>query len=83
MYKLIAVLALSLTGAAAAQAMAHPPSSWWQSHDHNWQHRDQGDRGYTPPHSMAAPEIDPASAVGGLTLLLGGLAVIRGRRGKR
>jgi hypothetical protein len=29
---------------------------------------------------MAAPEIDPASAVGGLTLLLGALAVLRGRR---
>jgi hypothetical protein len=28
----------------------------------------------------AAPEIDPASAAGGLTLLLGGLAVLRGRR---
>lgn len=30
--------------------------------------------------TMAAPEIDPASAFGGLTLLLGGLAVLRGRR---
>jgi hypothetical protein len=29
-----------------------------------------------------APELDPASAAGGLTLLLGGLAVLRGRRGK-
>ena len=77
MYKLIAVLALSLTGAAAAQAMAHPPLTWWLSHDH------RGNNGYTPPHSTAAPEIDPASAVGGLTLLLGGLAVIRGRRGRR
>jgi hypothetical protein len=28
----------------------------------------------------SAPEIDPASAMSGLTLLLGGLAVIRGRR---
>jgi hypothetical protein len=27
-----------------------------------------------------APEIDPASAVGGLTLLIGGIAVARGRR---
>jgi hypothetical protein len=30
--------------------------------------------------STAAPEIDPASATSGLTLLLGGLAVLRGRR---
>jgi hypothetical protein len=28
----------------------------------------------------AAPEIDPASAISALTLLAGGLAVIRGRR---
>ena len=28
----------------------------------------------------AAPEIDPASAASALTLLLGGLAVLRGRR---
>lgn len=32
------------------------------------------------PSAAAAPEIDPASAVGGLTLLLGGVAVLRGRR---
>lgn len=31
----------------------------------------------------AAPEIDPASAIGALTLLAGGLAVVRGRRSKR
>ncbi len=35
---------------------------------------------YTPVTPVAAPEIDPASAVSGLTLLLGGLAVYRGRR---
>ena len=29
-----------------------------------------------------APEIDPASAMAGLTLLVGGLAVLRGRRVK-
>jgi hypothetical protein len=31
---------------------------------------------------VAAPEIDPASALSGLTLLIGGIAVIRGRRRK-
>ena len=30
-----------------------------------------------------APEIDPAGALSGLTLLLGGLAVVRGRRLKK
>jgi hypothetical protein len=29
---------------------------------------------------LKAPEIDPASALSALTLLLGGLAVVRGRR---
>lgn len=32
------------------------------------------------PTPTMAPEIDPASAMGGLTLLLGGLTVLRGRR---
>lgn len=32
---------------------------------------------------IAAPEIDPASALSGLTLLAGGLAVIRSRRNAR
>jgi hypothetical protein len=31
---------------------------------------------------VAAPEIDAASAVAGLTLMIGGLVVLRGRRGK-
>ena len=32
------------------------------------------------PSAVAAPEIDPVTAAGGLTLLLGALAVLRGRR---
>lgn len=32
---------------------------------------------------LSAPEIDPASALSGLTLLLGGLAVVRGRRARK
>ena len=32
------------------------------------------------PYPVAAPEIDPASALAGLTLLVGGIAVLRGRR---
>jgi hypothetical protein len=34
------------------------------------------------PHSMAAPEIDPAGAMSAFTLLAGGLAVLRGRRSR-
>jgi len=32
------------------------------------------------PTPVQAPEIDPASAMAGLTMLAGGLAVLRGRR---
>jgi LPXTG-motif cell wall-anchored protein len=32
--------------------------------------------------TVRAPEIDPASAMAGLTMLAGGLAVLRGRRRK-
>jgi hypothetical protein len=32
------------------------------------------------PSPVRAPEIDPASAMAGLTMLAGGLAVLRGRR---
>jgi hypothetical protein len=35
-----------------------------------------------PRPPVAAPEIDAASAVAGLTLMIGGLAVLRGRRSK-
>ena len=36
----------------------------------------------TPSNPVRAPEIDAASAVAGLTLMVGGLAVLRGRRSK-
>lgn len=35
-----------------------------------------------PPKTVAAPEIDATSAVAGLTLMIGALAVLRGRRSK-
>jgi hypothetical protein len=34
----------------------------------------------SPKPVVAAPEIDAASAVAGLTLMIGGLAVLRGRK---
>jgi len=34
------------------------------------------------PNPVRAPEIDAASAVAGLSLMIGGLAVLRGRRSK-
>ncbi len=35
------------------------------------------------PPVYQAPEIDPATAVSALTLLAGGLAIVRGRRAKK
>jgi hypothetical protein len=35
------------------------------------------------PPALKAPEIDPSSAMAGLTLMFGGLAVLRGRRSKK
>jgi len=36
--------------------------------------------GPSQPTRTQAPEIDPASAMAGLTMLAGGIAVLRGRR---
>ena len=61
-----AILAMGCVGFAQAGQNDNPDSN----RDH-----DKHDR-------VAAPEIDPASAMSALTLLVGGLAVIRGRRTK-
>lgn len=42
-----------------------------------------GDHERGPRFRAIAPEIDPASAVSALTLLAGGIAVLRARGGKR
>lgn len=41
------------------------------------------DSGQSGGGTVTAPEFDPASALAALTLLTGGLAVLRGRRAKR
>ncbi len=70
-----------LAGMFCASAQAHhdegPPSyndhpGWTSGPDHNRKNL-----------TIVAPEIDPATAISGLTLLAGGLAVIRGRRKKK
>ena len=80
MSKLVAALIISFGSITAAHA---EPSCWplfqWlggvcsnPGHGH--------DHGGKP---VKAPEVDPASAMGGLTLLVGGLAVLRGRSVKK
>jgi hypothetical protein len=69
MSKLIAVVMLvSLSGIAAAGAHFEPQTP------RSW---DNGG------HSFQAPEIDPSSAMSAVTLLFGGLAVLRGRMSKK
>jgi hypothetical protein len=68
---IMGIALLTLGGAMAAQAA--PDFSRGPDHDRP-----------SPTHSRhAVPEIDPASAMSGLTLLLGGLTVLRGRSQKK
>jgi len=62
----ILVLTFGMAGASAGP-LPPPPPSWRPPPP-------------PPPVVHRAPEIDPSSAVAGLTLLAGGLAVLRGRR---
>jgi hypothetical protein len=73
MSKLLTVVLLSLSGLTVTGAYFAPPSFWGGGGD--------GGGGNSGPghHHFAAPEIDPSSAVSALTLLLGGLVVLRGR----
>jgi hypothetical protein len=56
----------------AAPAMAK------KSHHHTGQHGQGGQNG--PVASHTAPEIDPGSMLGGMTLLIGGAFILADRR---
>ena len=71
MSKFVAVLVLSMGAVGTAQA----GQLCFFNVCITWQ--DPPPPGTKP---TAAPEIDPSSALSGLTLLAGGLAVLRGRR---
>ena len=72
--KIAAALALMiLAGAASASESNDCREILWFTFCHS----DKSD------DVVKAPEIDPASAMAGLTLLAGGLAVLRGRRAKK
>lgn len=84
----VALLTLSAAGAACATtALARDRDNGNKSFDRGcathqcgqWQDRYEGHKG-GDPRPAAAPEIDPAGAMGALTLLAGGLAMMRGRR---
>ncbi len=73
MSKLIPALLLSVSGIVMASA-AHADGSWG-----NWWGDNTGNR----DHHFNAPEIDPASAITALTLLVGGMTVLRSRINKK
>ena len=66
----LAVLLLTMAGAASAREQCR-----WSDHDRD-------DRGCQPV-PVRAPEMNATSAVAGITLLLGGLAIVRARSAKK
>jgi hypothetical protein len=71
MTKLFAALVLSLCGLTVAVAA----TPFFRSSQEGWDH------GISQP--VAAPEIDPSSALTALTMLLGGVTVLRSRIAKK
>jgi hypothetical protein len=74
MLKIAGTLILTFGMTAAFAGPPPPPPSWKPPPPPSWG---------PPPPVHKAPEIDPSSALAGLTLLAGGLAVLRGRRSKK
>lgn len=79
------ILAVGLGVASAAQANSnHAPATQYAPPQHQgWFWFLVRDKDYGDKKHVKAPEIDPATAFSGFTLLAGGLAVIRGRRLKK
>ena len=73
--KVIGILALSLGCGSVAFATGWSPSAHFGTDTARFQLQSVS--------TTSAPEIDPAGALSGLTLLAGGLAVVRGRRSKK
>ena len=54
---------------------------WWDEDGHRWHSdHDWDDHKGFSEHRVTAPEIDPSSTISALTLLAGGLVVLRGRK---
>lgn len=79
------VLALAAAGCVTGlPAYAHPMPHFSNGHQvrHFYKEQVRTEAADPSPTPAAAPEIDPAMAGGALTLLAGGLAILRGRRRK-
>ena len=73
MIKLVTTVILLFSGVVSVAYFA-PQTGGYFGHDH--------DHGRGPGH-VSAPEIDPSSAMTALTLLLGGVTVLRSRIAKK
>jgi hypothetical protein len=77
----LAILLMTLTGVSSASSNggcpsnSHPEQIWFIPLTFCVPNNPN-----KSPSTVQAPEIDPASAMAGLTMLAGGLAVLRGRR---
>jgi hypothetical protein len=76
MSKLLLALILSLSGVTISVAYFGPPSFFGDAGRH---HSSGGNGG----SALAAPEIDPSSAISALTMLLGGVTVLRSRMSRK
>jgi hypothetical protein len=74
MFRKLAISALLTTAAGIASATPSPDVGCNPHHEDCTKTH--------PSHPVRAPEIEAASAVAGLTFMIGGLAVLRGRRSK-
>jgi len=70
----LAALLMTVAGAAFARDGGEG-QGWGEGRGDSGEGQGDGEH-----HSLSAPEIDPSSAMAGLTMLAGGLAVLRGRR---
>lgn len=73
------VLAAGLTSLAGI-ASAGGNSNWNQGGNWGGQPPTCVDAKYWDCHKVSAPEMDPAAMISAVTLLLGGLLVLRGRK---
>jgi len=67
----VALLSLSASSAFGQYYQGQDNNDQGQNNNYQWQHR------------VSAPEIDPAQALGALTLLGGTVAIIRGYRRRK
>jgi hypothetical protein len=73
-----AILTLVLSLGASTLAHARPESRWDSHSSDSVRFEDR----HAADSDPIAPEVDPALAIGGFSLLAGGLTILRARRSK-